>query len=687
MRGWIWSLEWVAAVWVVSLAAVLAQAPAGDVDGAVAALRQAGNDVGQQAAAIEVLRGLGSPAVAALAKELGQAEAQTRANAAFALGRLRAPAAVEALLARLAAETDPEVCACLAEALGRIGDARAVPVLMARASRAEATEMDRRGVAVALGALRAAEGVPLLLKWVDSENWEERWRAAVALGQVGDPKTRAWVEARVRDPHPVVAGCAAWASETLAGVPGFSVLNQNLRSGDGGVVYGSAWALGVIGTPAAVKTLQAAAKDGPATAQDACRLVLTWLGSGAAAAPPAAPVAARPVVVPPPAAPIATKPVVVPPPATDPTPAAEVPLDLTERWTDRYGKLEIQATRPVVISHRAAAPDLGAHARPQIFSLPSGDLLLVVDPDPEVKGSPLAVRRSRDQGRTWQDEPTLVRRPNAVAALRNRSVLVYDEWLFAQDGGRFGADLCVSRDGGRAFGPLLLAEFALAADAQVRSPPKEVVEAYTASSAQGSSKASSGFSGRVVEMADGTLVACGLTRHAGDPSEGGVCYRSEDRGLTWQAGATLADQDVSGVALAATPHPGRLVALLAVGTSPVLHSAFSADGGVTWSAPRSLGLPGAGVALYPLGNGVLAAAFGGPGITLMFSLDGTGKGWTDKVLLVDPAEGLSGRAALGAVGRDRVLVVYDRQGVIPELGAAPTAALFGGAVTVTPVGR
>jgi len=669
MWGWLGFLKRVGGAWLVSLAAVLAQAPAGGVDAAVAALRQAGSDVDQQAAAIQALRGLGPAAVEVLVKDLVHADTQSRANAAFALGRLRAAAAVEPLLARLAAETDPEVCACFAEALGRIGEARAIPVLMARATRAEATEMDRRGVAVALGALRAAEGIPLLLKLVDSANWEERWRAAVALGQVGDPKTRAWVEARVRDPHPVVAGCAAWASESLAGVPGFSVLNQNLRSGDGGVVYGSAWALGVIGTPAAVQTLQAAAKDGPATAQEACRLVLTWLGSGAAAVPPVAPVAARPAALPAPAS------------------VADAPLDLTERWTDRYGKLEISATRPVVISHRAAAPGLGAHARPQLYALPNGDLLLVVEPTPETKGSPRTALRSRDQGRTWQEEPTLVRRPSALVALRNRSVLVYDEVLFAREGNHYVADLCVSRDGGRAFGPLLMAGFSLAADGLARSAPKEVAEGYKASSAQWSDRACTGFSGSVAELADGALVACGLTRYTGDPSERCVCYRSADRGLSWTAGPTLADQDVSGAALAAGPSEARLVALVTLGTEPVLHSAFSADGGVTWSEPRSLGVPGAGVVLCRLDSGVLAACFGGPGITLMFSLDGTGKSWTDKVLLVDPADGLPGRAALCAAGSDRLLVVFDRQGSIPELGAEPTAALFGCTVTVAPTAR
>jgi HEAT repeat protein len=648
-----------------ALASAWAQAPAGGVEAAVASLRQAGADLEQQAAAIQALAAAGAGAAEALLKDLGDAETQVRANVAFALGRLRVSAAVEPLQARLRDENEPDVRAAVAEALGCIGDARVVPVLIAHASREEAHEMDRRGVAVALGSLHAADGIPLLLKLIDSENWEERWRAAVALGQIGDPKTRVWVEARVRDEHPVVAGCAVWATETLAGVPGFARLSQNLRDADGGVVYGSAWALGVIGTPAAVETLRAALREGLPTAQEACRLVLTWLGTPGAELPAPSP---------------PTKPV-----ATAVAKPGE-PMDLGDRWTDRYGRLDLKATRPAVISHRNAAPALGAHANPSLYSLPTGDLLLAVEPDPEAKGGPRVALRSRDQGQTWQEESSLVRRLGAVAALRSRSVLAYDECLFAREGARYVSDLCVSRDGGRAFGPLLLAEFALPAEQASRSAAKEVVEAYRANAAQWSDKACTAFTGRVVETEAGVLVACGLTRFAGDPSDRCVCYRSEDKGLTWTAGATLAEQDVSGAALAAGP-PGRLVALVAVGTEPVLQAAFSTDAGVSWSEPRSLAVSGAGVALCRLGNGILVAAYGSPGVSLMFSLDGSGRSWTDKVLLVEPGDGLSGRPGLCEAGADRLLVVFARQGVVPEAGAEATAAVLGAYVSAAVMGQ
>jgi HEAT repeat protein len=75
----------------------------------------------------------GPEAVPLLARGLNDVEAPLRASAAVGLGLTKLPAAAEALLARLAAEDDPEVELEIVRALGRIGHARAVPVLAERA--------------------------------------------------------------------------------------------------------------------------------------------------------------------------------------------------------------------------------------------------------------------------------------------------------------------------------------------------------------------------------------------------------------------------------------------------------------------------------------------------------------------------------------------------------------------------
>jgi HEAT repeat protein len=641
----------------------LAQTPA--VDAALNALRQAGSDVNQQAAAVRGLTALGAATEGGLLAALADSDRQVRLNAALALGRLRTAAAVEPLLARCREDGDPEVRGGAAEALGRIGDPRAVGALVGQLTGAESHELDRRGAAVALGSLRATEAVEPLLKLLDAANWEERWRAAVALGQIGDPRARTALGHLAGDGNAVVAGCAAWASSVLVNAPSTKGLEANLRGADDSVTWGSAWALGIIGTTTATEALLAALKNGTPAAQSASRMVLAWLGMPMPAAP-AATVASA-----------ATVPMAVPDSGGF--------LALDERWSDRYGKLDIRITRPVVLSSRATRPELGTQARPCLYRLPNGDLLLLVETETESAAAPRAALRSRDQGQTWQSEPTLVNRVAAVASLRNRSVLVYDQYLFQKEGQHYVSDLCISRDGGRSFGPLQLAEFALAVEPPARSVAKEVIEAYKASSARGSERAGPGFAARLVELADDSLVACGLARAGAATSTGAVCYRSADRGLTWTAGALLARDEVAALALA-SGGGNRLLALLASGPESALRASFSADAGATWAEPRSLRERASAVDLCRLPSGVLVCCYGGPGLSLMFSADGTGKAWTDKIRLAEPGEGVSGSASLCEAGPDRLLLVYDQQGIIPEVGTAPTSALRCAYITVTPAG-
>ena len=618
----------------------------------------------KQAAAVHCLAAFGAAAEEALITELAAADRQVRLNAVLALGRLRVAGAVEPLLAHCREDADPEVRGGAAEALGRIGDRRAVTVLLGQLTSAAADELDRRGAAVGLGSLRATEAVEPLLALLDSSHWEERWRAAVALGQIGDPRARTALGRLAGDANAVVAGCAAWASSVLVKTPDFGALERTLQGTDEALIWGSAWALGVIGTTGAVETLLAARKKGPPAAQTASGLLLAWLGMPRPDS--ATPQAAAP---------------------SAPAAGSDNLMALDERWSDRYGTLDIQITRPVTLSSRALPssrslrPKLGAQAGPCLYRLPNGDLLLV-EPDPESLASPRATRRSRDQGQTWQPEPTLVPRLAAVATLRDRSVLAYDQYLFQKEGPHYVSDLCVSRDGGRSFGPLQLAEFTLPADQATQVPPKEIVEEYRASSARWSERASPTFGARIVELGDDSLAACGPAG-AGDVTRpGAVCYRSTDQGLSWIAGATPTGDEVAALALAGGTG-NRLVALLALGAEPTLHAAFSADGGAAWSEPRSLRLRAAAVDLCRLASGVLVCCYGGPGVSLMFSADGTGKAWTDKIRIVEADDGVSGGVSLCEVGPDRLLLVYEQQSTAPESSATPASTRLSVLITVT----
>ncbi len=119
-----------------------------------AALERAVHDAPLERALVETL-GLGSfgPAGPAIGRRLGHPDPEVRVAAARALGRLRAAASADALLAALADDAWP-VRAQSAWALGRLGDERAVMPLTARL--ADRAWWVRRHAAYALAQLGPA---------------------------------------------------------------------------------------------------------------------------------------------------------------------------------------------------------------------------------------------------------------------------------------------------------------------------------------------------------------------------------------------------------------------------------------------------------------------------------------------------------------------------------------------------
>jgi hypothetical protein len=76
---------------------------------------------------------------------------------------------------------------------------------------------------------------------------------------------------------------------------------------------------------------------------------------------------------------------------------------------------------------------------------------------------------------------------------------------------------------------------------------------------------------------------------------------------------------------------GTYVCVMRTGmVSPMLES-FSYDEGKTWSEPKEISPNGVDPSLKLLKNGVLTLVSGRPGIQIRFSLDGTGRNWTEPI--------------------------------------------------------
>jgi beta-lactamase regulating signal transducer with metallopeptidase domain len=198
--------------------------------------------------------------VAALVRALQDSVAAVRQDAAYALGRLEAAAAIEPLAARLGRDPDPDVREMIAWALGTIGSRTATPALGAAAQR-DAAEAVRAMAVWALGQLEDPSSVSILTLVLRDRSAEVRGRAAWALGSIeptGAPP--ALVEA-LGDVSAEVRLRTAWALGHIADSTVAARLGVALRDSSAEVRKAALWALGQIGGDAAQAPLLQALQD------------------------------------------------------------------------------------------------------------------------------------------------------------------------------------------------------------------------------------------------------------------------------------------------------------------------------------------------------------------------------------------------------------------------------------------
>jgi len=127
-----------------------------------------------------------SGAIPVLAEMLGDADPQTRAVAARALGAF-GPSAAEAVPALIEAiiDSDPDVRYGVIDALGEMSDSRAVPALITALHHSDS--LTRYVAAQALEKMgpKAAPAIPDLIDAIDDEDFKVGWAAVDALGGIG----------------------------------------------------------------------------------------------------------------------------------------------------------------------------------------------------------------------------------------------------------------------------------------------------------------------------------------------------------------------------------------------------------------------------------------------------------------------------------------------------------------------
>jgi len=150
------------------------------------------------------------------------------------------------------------------------------------------------------------------------------------------------------------------------------------------------------------------------------------------------------------------------------------------------------------------------------------------------------------------------------------------------------------------------------------------------------------FTGSILPSHGGGLIACVYSRTKQAPKYYHVaCAHSEDQGQYWREGTIIASvpnvemppqgmgKDGPCEAGLVRLRDGRLFVIYRTGSDGYLGTAWSSDEGKTWTPPEFIPFKGVEPRVRLLSNGVLACSTGRPGpVTMMFSLDGTGKSWS-----------------------------------------------------------
>ena len=366
-------------------------------------------------------------------------------------------------------------------------------------------------------------------------------------------------------------------------------------------------------------------------------------------------------------------------------------LDPKYRHTDVSGQLEIKVGEPFIISSRMARPGLGAHEQPHLFRLQDGTVLLIFHKDGDIHGAARVALKSADRGKTWNPFSIPVNRAETVAVLRDGTVIIYDDYAFRREGNSFVGQMCVSKDGGKTFGAVELATFhrpgEAAAGGAGRYWKPEDLARYRTTSAKWSDELCHALWRSALEKDDGSLIACAHTRYNGDEKTRSICYHSSDGGRTWGAESTICHDPALPGEGSVEPvmsfcANGDVLCVMRTGGGLPLMQARSTDGGRTWRKARETGSLGVDPDLCLMSNGVLACSYGRPGNRIMFSVDGSGTGWSDRLKIYEYRNGSFGYTGIVEVEPGRLLFVYDRRDAYREYGGKSTTAVQGVYVSV-----
>lgn len=339
---------------------------------------------------------------------------------------------------------------------------------------------------------------------------------------------------------------------------------------------------------------------------------------------------------------------------------------------------------------------------PMSVRFADGRMLLMYSVGFDAWFEPSGMSRSEDGGGPWQKCDPPLYRIGACGRIGAQEAIFLDDILVHAGGDEYTVLCNRTNDGGRTFTGVVTARCRIpnlinkpykAEPSSPHFPPTP--EWYRQRLPENPSFGGFCF-GRVIRLSDRALATvCYGAQHGNLPkrrkqgapaSEGiadqanagesnsAILLRSEDEGKTWNAvsvcgklepnrpfdGGYFYSEGFNETALVEIA-PGELFVIMRHGSYHLLWSNRSTDFGRTWQGTRMLNHPGVAPNMVKLGNGALAAAWGRPGLTVAFSLDGSGRYWDVATELMRGDEASQRYPWLEPIDDNTVMVFYDRR--------------------------
>ena len=348
---------------------------------------------------------------------------------------------------------------------------------------------------------------------------------------------------------------------------------------------------------------------------------------------------------------------------------------------------------------------------PQAVRFANGNMLLTYSVGADAYFAGSGAHRSRDNGTTWERCDCPWYRPCAKGAVADDRALLFDQYLWRTGEHEFQACYVETRDSGESFSEPRLARFHIEnvvchdyvprpQDDPDRFVEPEVPDLYRPITEKHGTVIGAYTFGTVLRLPDGALgMSCHATMEgsmarqrqqgnyvgarpdeANAPEatqvilESSLFLRSEDEGRSWRHTSTIGtprpdrpfdsgkiySEGFNETGMACTSD-GKIFTLMRHGSYMLLWWATSDDCGRTWSEIEPLNYPGVAPCVTRMPSGALAAAWGRPGMTVAFSLDGSGQNWDLLTSVMDDRHHSQKYPWIVPVDHDRLMLFYDRR--------------------------